>query len=183
MPAVIVDQPWPPDAGEDLRRPDGSPLIDPLTGRPFRVLNDQLVVWVCLAPRRMPAPTGLQPFPVVLDTGFTNTFLMQQEQAEAWASPGLVAGLTANRNGLPLIGGTIRGRDADLWLFPNVPGTRNPDPAGSPVRLELPKGAWLSPPNFPGSKEKPLLGLRAIAFNRLTVHIDGLARTLGIDTP
>lgn len=183
MPAVIVDQPWPPDAGEDLRRPDGTTVPDPATGRPLRVLHDQIIFWVSLTPRGLPSPAGFPVIPAVFDTGFNDSFLIREEQAEGWLTPAAVARLPRNRNALLLDGQQVRGRDSDLWLYPNVPGSRDPDPAGTPVRLLLPLGAWLIPPTVKVSKDKPLLGLPAIAHNGLTVRIDGLARRVGVDTP
>ncbi|MBX9582179.1 MAG: hypothetical protein K2X87_17885 [Gemmataceae bacterium] len=183
MPTVIDDQPWPPDAGEDLFRPDGSPVLDPATRLPLRARHDQLVVWAVLAPGGSAPPAGLPLLPVVLDTGFNDTFLMQQEQANDWLSPTFVAGLTLNSRFLQIGPDRIEGRYADLWLYPNVPGTRDPDPSGMPVRLELPSGAWLVPPGTQAAKEKPLLGLLAIAHNGLTLRIDGLARRVWVDAP
>ena len=184
MPRVILDQPWPPDVGEDLRRPDGTLVVCPTTGRPFRVYHDQLVVWVSLAPRLLAVlPPNYPLFPVLFDTGFNNAFLMQERQAEDWLTPPFFAQLRPNRKYLAVGPERIENRDAALWLHPNIPGTRAPDLAGTPVRLALPSGATLTPPNSAATKEKPLLGLLAIRFNRLTVHIDGQAQRVGIDTP
>jgi hypothetical protein len=70
-----------------------------------------------------------------------------------------------------------------LWLYPNVPGTRDPDPAASPVRFRLPLGVPLTPPGSAYTKEKPLLGLRAIRFNKLALHLDGNRERVGLDVP
>lgn len=183
MPAVIVDQPWPPDVPTDLRRPDGSAVLDPTTAKPLRVSHDQLIVWVSLTPRRLPSPAGFPVIPAVFDTGFNDSFLIREEQAQGWLTPTAVARLPRNRNALLLDGQQVRGRDSDLWLYPNVPGTRDPDLAGTPVRLLLPLGAWLIPPTVKVSKDKPLLGLLAVAHNGLTVRLDGLARRVWVDTP
>jgi hypothetical protein len=184
MPPVIVDMPWPPVTGEDLVRPDGTPVIDPTSGRPFRVYHDQLVVWVSLAPRPLAAlPPGYPLFPVLLDTGFNDAFLMQERQTEAWMTPAVFAQLTPNGKYLTIGPDRIENREAALWLHPNVAGTREPDSSGRPVRLTLPTGATLTPPGCVVTREKPLLGVLAIRFNKLTIRIDGHAQRVWIDMP
>lgn len=184
MPPIIADMPWPPALGEELRRPDGTPVTDPTSGRPVRVLHDQVVVWASLAPPSLAAlPAGYPLFPVLIDTGFNDAFLMQERQAEAWMTPAVVARLVTAPVFLRLGAEQIPGRYAALWLHPNVPGTRDPDPAGNPVRLRLPTGATLTPPGSAYSKEKPLLGLLAIRFNRLLLRVDGARERVSIDTP
>ena len=64
-----------------------------------------------------------------------------------------------------------------------MPGTREPDPNGTPVRLGLPSGAALTPPGSRFAREKPLLGLLAVRFNRLVPRIDGGRERVGIDSP
>lgn len=77
----------------------------------------------------------------------------------------------------------IPGWNMALWVYPNVPGTRQPDPSGTPIWLNLPLGATLTPPGSVFTKEKPLLGLRALRFNRLTLRIDGASSSFSLDTP
>ena len=122
-------------------------------------------------------------FPIVVDTGFNDAFLMQQHQAEVWATSATFSQfqtnglyLSAGRNQIPYW-------DAALWVYPNIPGTREPDPAGKPVWFELPHGIALTPPGSVVAKEKPLLGMRAIRFNRLQLRIDGQLQRVWIDTP
>lgn len=182
MPAVIVDMPWPPTATNDLRRSDGSVVIDPATGGPVRVFHDQLILWATLAPVGWPSPSGLPPFPVLLDTGFNDTFLIQEQQADGWLGQAVVARFLTTGKRRQVGRDVIEGRNADLWLFPNVPGTRDRDPRGTPVRLELPGGALLTPAKSGATKDKPLLGLQAIRHNGLTVRLDGLARRVSVDT-
>lgn len=83
MPPVIIDQPWPPELGEDLRHPDGRPVVDPVTGHVLRVLHDQFIIWATFtAGERVPPAAGAPLFPLLIDTGFNDSFLMQQRQAE-----------------------------------------------------------------------------------------------------
>jgi len=184
MPPVIVDMPWPPDTGEDLVFPDGMPVTDPTSGRPFRVRHDQIILWASLTPRTVVAlPPGFPMFPVLLDTGFNDAFLMQQRQAEVWMTPSGIAQLPLSGSDLVVGSARIPGREAILWLHPNVPGTREPDLNGTPVRLGLPIGAALTPPGSAYAREKPLLGLLAVRFNRLVLRIDGGRERGGIDSP
>lgn len=70
-----------------------------------------------------------------------------------------------------------------LWLYPNVPGTRDPDPTAAPLWLNLPLGIPLTPPGSAYTKEKPLLGLRAFRFGRLSLRIDGAHQRVSLDAP
>jgi hypothetical protein len=184
MPPVIVDQPWPPDTGEDLRHPNGQLVVCPTLGRPLRASHDQIIVWATLTsgPSVVPAPTDPL-FPVVLDTGFNDSFLMQRHQAEVWLSPTLVLGAGYTGYALQVGREQIPGLTLALWLFPNVPGTRAPDVSGSPLWVALPIGVPLTPLGSGGTKEKPLLGLRAIRFNKLSLHIDGQRGCVSLDAP
>jgi len=184
VPPIIVDQPWPPDVGEDLRHPNGQVVVCPTTGQPIRVFHDQIIVWATLTrgSHVPPSPNAVL-FPVLLDTGFNDAFLMQQRQVEAWLMPAFLAGVGLTGRGLSLGQERILGWDLALWLYPNVPGTRDPDPAGSPVRLRLPLGVPLTPPGSAYTKEKPLLGLRAIRFNRLSLRLDGARERMWLDAP
>ena len=182
MPPLIVDQPWPPDAGEDLYRPDGTPVTDPTAGRQLRVYHDQIILWAALSPGAA-TPPGPPAFPVVLDTGYTDGFLMQQRQAEAWTPPAVFAQFSPNTRFLNVGPVRVPCWDAALWLYPNVPGTRDPDPAAAPVLIDLPDGVPLTRPGSPAAKEKPLLGLRAVRLSGLKVRIDGMFLSVSIDAP
>ena len=183
MPVVIDDQPWPWVSGTGLRWPDGSPVTDPGSTAPILVLPEQIILWVALTPAEGPPPVGVSLLPAVLDTGFNDGFLIQEQQAEGWSGQALVARLRPMGVVHRVVPDVIEGRDADLWLYPNVPGTADPDPAGTPLRLELPNGAIITPPGSPLKKDKPLLGLLAVAHNGLTVRLDGLARRVSVETP
>lgn len=184
MPPVIADQPWPPDTGEDLCRPGGQLVVCPTTGRVLRAYHDQIIIWATLThnSRTIPSP-GAVLFPLLLDTGFNDAFLMQQRQVEAWFTPAFLTGVGLTGPGLPIGREVIPGWDMALWLYPNVPGTRNPDVSASPVWIDLPLGVPLTPPGSAYAKEKPLLGLRAIRFNKLTLRLDGSRERLWLDAP
>jgi len=84
----------------------------------------QIVVWLSIGPPGSPPPLipGSR-FPAVLDTGFNNSFLIQEEHLMAWCGFSLadfngVAVLSAFGKKIPMI-------DADLWLHSNLPGHRD----------------------------------------------------------
>lgn len=64
-----------------------------------------------------------------------------------------------------------------------MPGTRDPDPAGAPVWIDLPLGVPLTPPGSAYTKEKPLLGLRAVRVNGLSLRLDGRLGRAWLDAP
>jgi hypothetical protein len=184
MPPIIIDQPWPPDAGEDLHHPNGQLVVCPTTGRILRTYHDQIILWATLSASVLSVPPADPPlFPVVLDTGFNNTFLMQQRQAEVWVTPAIFATFPAPRRWLQIGRERIPYWNLALWIYPNVPGTRIPDTASSPTWINLPQGVLLTPPGSAATKEKPLLGLRAIRFNGLSLRIDGQRGTVSLDAP
>src|SRR5438046_2212725 len=103
MPPVIVDMPWPPDPTRDIRRLDGTPVIDPATRQPLRAYHNQILLWASLAPDALTTlPPAFPMFPVLIDTGFTDDFLMQQRQAEEWMTPAVFARPRQNRYQLTL---------------------------------------------------------------------------------
>lgn len=184
MPPIITDQPWPPDAGEDLRRPNGQLVVCPTLGRPLRVYTDQIIVWGTLTYGSLTVPSASAVlFPILLDTGFNDAFLMQQRQVEAWFAPAFLTGVGLTGDVLAVGRERIPGWDLALWLYPNVPGTRDPDPTAPPLWIYLPLGVPLTPPGSAYTKEKPLLGLRAIRFNRLSLRFDGQLQRVALDAP
>jgi hypothetical protein len=184
MPPILVDQPWPPDSGEDLRQPSGQLVVCPTTGQPLRVYHDQIMIWATFtgSGRNPPLP-GAGLFPILIDTGFNETFLMQQRQAEEWMTPAVFATFPRTGQGFRIGRERILGWNMALWVYPNVSGTRDPDLSLAPVWIDLPLGVPLTAPGSAYTKEKPLLGLRAIRFNKLSLRIDGLRERVWLDSP
>lgn len=181
MPPIIIDQPWPPELGEALRHPDGRLVVCPTTGRALRVLHDQFIVWATFTLDRLrPPAAGVPLFPLLVDTGFNDSFLMQQRQVEEWMTPAVFARYRRGVRFLSAGRERIYGWTMALWVYPNVPGTRDPDPAGMPLWLDLPLGVTLTPPGPAYAKEKPLLGLRAVRFNALSLRVDGAAGSFAL---
>jgi hypothetical protein len=183
MPTIIQDMPWVNDPnGEELRLPDGRPLICPITHGPVRIRQDQPVVWASLAPWKFTSlPPDFPVFPLLIDIGFNDSFLMQRQQAWNWMTPAVCKELPENGQRFPVHDERIINRHAALWLHPNVPGSRDRDPDAIPVRLRLDFGATLAPPGR-YARPLPLLGMRAIWFNGLTLCIDGWLLRMWLDT-
>jgi hypothetical protein len=184
MSPIIQDMPWVIDKfGEDLLLPNGQPLICPTTNRPIRAFHDQIIVWASLAPAEFTfLPAAFPIFPMLIDSGFNDSFLMQSRQAWSWMTPAVCVQLPQNGCQLPVRNAILPNRRAAVWIYPNRPGSRDTNSTGVPLRIELEDGATLAPPG-PYAREKPLLGMRAIRFNRLLIRIDGQLQRVWIDTP
>jgi hypothetical protein len=115
------------------------------------------------------------PFPAILDTGHSHNFSITESQLEHWV------GLRSRQ--FQLIG-TTRLKGEKLWqlqgelrLHRNRPGTRELGVGSLP--LVMVEGFTLAPE---GSSRLPLIGLRAIVGNRLTLRIDGKRRQVTLRT-
>lgn len=162
------------DQMKPLLLPGGAPFLDK-TGQPLVIFHDQMVFWASLTALRTATPPGeAGRFPVVIDTGFNDTFLIRETQLRSWTGCTL-ANLAPSASGLRISGRlTIARHEADLWLHPNQPGTR--DPAAVPVvQLELPDGIAVWPELMPGGCRLPLFGLRALRWLGLRLAADGAA--------
>jgi hypothetical protein len=138
------------------------------------VRSDQLIVWVSITPSGLAHfPSSATRFPVVLDTGFNHTLLMAERHLEDWAALKVkdltwIDVLTADGQAIPL-------RDADVWIHPNRPHSRESIPDASPFRLELPEGIGVWPAAIAGARRLPLLGSRALRRGGLHLHVNGRA--------
>jgi len=169
------------DQTKPLLLPGGVPFLDE-TGRPLEILHDQIVFWGSLTPPRTRAPIGESGrFPVDVDTGFNDTFLIREAHLRSWTGL-LLANLTPSASGLRVSGRlTLAKYEADLWLHPNQPGAR--DPAAVPaVRLELPDGIAVWPDQAPGGRRLPLFGLRALRWFGLRLVVDGATRLASLES-
>jgi hypothetical protein len=179
MAFLLRDLPF-DDQTNPLLLPDGEPFLDE-TGQPLDILHDQIVFWGSLTPHGAATPPGeAGRFPVDIDTGFNDTFLIGEAQLRKWTGMTL-ANLIPSGSALRVSGRlTIAMYEADLWLHPNKPGVR--DPAAVPaVRLELPDGIAVWPDVVPGGRRLPLLGLRALRWLGLRLSVDGATRLVSLE--
>jgi hypothetical protein len=136
-----------------------------------RVRAFEAVAWVSLAPGNVYDPARLPRFPVLLDTGHTHNFSIQQRHLERWA--GLrTEHLSLGRGEVRHQGRRLVLRAAALWIHPNERGSWERVAGRPPYRLDFVEGILVYPPgaDFP---RLPLLGLRAILTNKLRLTVDG----------
>lgn len=143
--------------------------------------HHQIMVWVSLTPSELATPpTPLPRFPAILDTGFNDTFLMQEAHLRSWAglAPDDVTVLdfiTVSGRELPLL-------DADVWIHPNSPGHRDQISRGVPFRLELSTGIGLTPFSM-STPRLPLLGMLALRRAKLHLHVDFESCHISLHSP
>jgi hypothetical protein len=134
---------------------------------PITIKRFQIFVWVSLQ--------GSTPFPALIDTGHSHNFSITETQLAQ------LAGLRSRQFKLigttRLMGEKLWQLQGDLRLHRNRPGTR--ELGEGELLLALAEGFTLAPE---GSSRLPLLGLRAIVSNRLSLRIDGERRQVTLRT-
>jgi hypothetical protein len=135
-----------------------------VTIRPF-----QIIVWMSLGED----PKG-STFPVVVDTGHNQHFSIQEIQLLRWAGVAsrelsISGRILVNRQEVPLC-------RTKLWLHRNRPGTMEILP--EPFELKIEEGIAVYPESAVNPPRLPLLGLRALAANRLRLEINGADMTV-----
>lgn len=149
------------DRATTLRIP-GGPVVD--------LKHDQIILWVSITGPGLPeCPPETPRFPAVLDTGFNDNFLIQEQHLTAWAglsprSLDCVEFMSAYGQNVPLL-------DADVWLYRNQSGHRDQLLPSPPFRLELKSGVGVCP--VPVSAPRlPLLGVRGLRRAGLQLFAD-----------
>lgn len=140
-------------------------------GQSLRIFPYQILVWVSLGPVGLRRLDALTPrFPAILDTAFTDNFLIHQEQLQNFA--GLQPqhfrrfndDLRAHSRRIPL-------HAANLWLHPNKPGERDVFANTAPFLVELHRGIGI-PREADLYPRLPLLGARALRQAQLRLFLD-----------
>jgi hypothetical protein len=132
------------------------------------VRHNQIVVWLSVLQTGLSFDTSSPPplFPAILDTGHNHNFIIQDVQLASWAN--------YSKELLPYAGTVYVNRepvelyDANLWLYPNIPGQIEPNGGAVPVRLPINGGIAISTQK----PRVPLLGIRAMrsAMLHLSIH-------------
>jgi hypothetical protein len=137
----------------------------------------QIVVLVSLtAENVVDLPRDAPRIPAIVDTGNNHNFAIRQKQFERWVH------LTQPRAGQVRFGDSIVPRyAARLWLHPNREGTVEPS-GEPPCMLRLTEGIIVYPHDVPNPARLPLLGLRVIIRNGLTLILDGPHSELTIES-
>jgi hypothetical protein len=158
---------------EDVSRQVQAPSGEFLSIRPR-----QLPIWVSVTPPEVIVlPNATPVLPALLDTGFNDSFLIQESQLERWANLDLLA--LRQTDVMHVYGSTIPVVAANVWIYRNLRGTWNIDRAVEPFCLELFPGIGISPDAL-GKPRLPLIGMRALMRNRLQTLIDGHNRHVSI---
>jgi hypothetical protein len=153
-----------------------------LNGQRLRIFPYQILIWVSLSPggvRRLD-PRAAR-FPAVLDTGFTDSFLIHKQQLRDFAGlqptqlPAVNEHLRAPGRQIPL-------HNADVWIHRNQPGERDRFADTPPFLLALDQGIGIC-----GGGELyprlPLLGARALRQAQLQVSLDYRRCQVSMRTP
>lgn len=162
---------------------DCSPFFDRPTELIFRgqripIRSDQIILWLTLTPRSVASPTATaSPFPVILDTGHTHTFSIRRSHLIEWA--GIRPESLPSRRRVRDRGLTLMLHSAHIWCHPNRRGEFDSLKVIAPHHLEAPIGIAVYPDSFP---RLPILGLKAISDNKLTLRIDGRRRQATLRT-
>jgi hypothetical protein len=148
-------------------------------GREVPVKADQIIVWVSLTTGGTARlDSGTPRFPAILDTGHTHNFSIQEQQLIDWAGVDpraltRIGDIRVGNDRLPLL-------EADVWLYPNVPGKTDLAAGRAPFCVELDAGVAVYPRSMDAAPRLPLLGLRAmrLAGFRLSIDCDSLRLTI-----
>jgi hypothetical protein len=159
MPTILRDLPF-----------SEKPAEVEFSRRSISIKPDQIMVWVGITEgEETEFDSRRAAFPAILDTGLSRTFSIRSEHLIRWA------GLDTRR--LERLGEarineeTVPLYQADVWLHPNIPGTRDRAVGVEPFRL-IPKSIAVYPPSMSSAPRLPLVGLRALRIARLHLTID-----------
>jgi hypothetical protein len=118
-------------------------------------------------------------FPAVLDTGFNNTFVLQEQQLNAWA--GLRREHLFQVGEMTIYGKKVPVFRAAVWLHPNTPGKREDAPRRAPFCIHLSPGIAVCPRGMTEPR-LPLLGMRALAAGDLQMAFRWSRRRFSLRT-
>lgn len=164
---------------------EGLPFFDypravPLPfGDSTQVSAFQMVLWMSLVPKGSLCPPNAIRFPVILDSNLAN-FTMRIQHFSSWATRAV--GIV-HRYGTEVIEGQLVDLlSCNLWLYPNLPGSADEIISGLPPhRIELDGGVRVYQQGNAGP-HLPTLGLPAMAVAGLIVRIDGVSRSVDVET-
>ena len=148
----------------------------------IQVKRDQIIVWVGATSLEQVEPgPGCPFFPAILDTANNFTFSIREVSLRQWA--GLDPRSLDPLDSVRRLVQAVPTHAARLWLCRNVPGKRDASPGQPPLRLDLQPGIAVYPNTMLHAPRLPLLGLRALAENRLHLCVDGERRRVSLRTP
>jgi hypothetical protein len=162
----IIDRMPLGEGTSEVWTPDGIAVVKPC----------QIVVMVSLSEGDILEP-GSRRFPAILDTGLNHNFAIRHEHLDRWTALRLPTrkSVTIQKQEIPLAA-------AYVWVHRNVASTNSPSDS-QPIRLRTPEGIAVFPENAPNPARLPILGLRALVRNNLTLIMDGKRRRVTLKTP
>jgi hypothetical protein len=139
-------------------------------GGTVTILPFQVVVSVSLtSPRVRVLDPATSRFPAVIDTGFNNALLLQEQQLHAWT--GLRREHLVRVDAATAYGQAVAVHAAKVWVHRNVAGRRE-DAAGTlPFGVLLDPGVLVCPPAV-RKPRLPLLGMRMLSCADLQLLFD-----------
>lgn len=175
MPTVIQRSPV-PAAEQTFTLPDRSVI---------RVGEFQPIVWISVSPPQVISlPTAAPRIPALVDTGFNQTLLIQDLHLLHWCGidPALLQ--VAPGTGAKYRDQEWSFRIADIWLhaYPTAPAASQ---ESQPLCLEAQPGI-LVVSEQQRRQRLPVLGMRALAWNRAALRLEFESPTMGllsIDAP
>ena len=149
--------------------------------RPYQVL-----VWVSLSEKgnQFFASQTFR-FPAIVDTGYNDNFAIRAEDFSRLSGfdPRLFTKLTESKRSSR---GNVHRRAANIWLHSNLSGTREFDSnARRMAYLELSNGIQVFERQPEGADQRPslpLLGMKALFWNKLRFIVDGRQESATITT-
>ncbi len=137
----------------------------------------QIVVMVSITAKNITElDPGVPRIPAILDTGHNHNFAIRREPFDLWVK------LNEPERAQIRVGGVrVPLLPANVWIYPNRPGTRE-SAVRPPFKLELREGIAVYPPEVSNPASLPTLGLRGIVRNGLKLVIDGNRREVTLKT-
>jgi hypothetical protein len=159
--------------------PAAERLLQLKTGGIVSIKSLQPIVWISVTPPQViDLPDNSPRFPAVIDTGFNQTLLIQDQHLKEWGgvNPGdlqLFPGETARYGSQ-----TWPFRIADIWLH----AIESDNAAVRPIResycLETHPGILVVSKSERWQR-LPVLGMRALAWNRIKLHLEFESAAMG----
>jgi hypothetical protein len=166
---------------------DRLPISDERTAvrfgdRHVTVLPDQIQVWVSIHLAGVSQPEANLPrIPALIDTGNNFECSLQHRHVRDWA--GIDPGSLRLLGTIGIDGKPVDRREAVVWLYRNLPGTRDMALDMPPFRLRMERGiAVFGREAEPPGPRLPLLGLPALTNNDLDGWLDPERRTVTVQT-
>lgn len=164
-----------------LRRLPISRVPVQFRGASIEVRHPQIIVWVSVGLRE---PSGWDPrlprFPAILDTGNSHNFLIRESHLAAWA--GIDHRALDEFGRVDVSGQPVTERLAQVFVHRNLPRRRDSFYEAPPFHASAGDRIAVCPDSHPRAPRLPLLGLRSLISNRLTLTIDGVRGEVSLRT-